>query len=60
MKEIAFIISAIAKNHMHVEHLHTRNSDRLDFHTVSVASLKAALELAFAAGREYERTSING
>jgi hypothetical protein len=59
MKEVAFTIATIAKNHMHVEHLHTRNSDRLDFHSVSVANLKAALEAAFAAGREYERTNTN-
>jgi len=60
MKEIAFTISAIAKNYMHIEYLHTRNSDRLDFHTVSVANIKAALEAAFVAGREYEHAKTNG
>lgn len=43
----------IAKSHLTFgETLDTRNSDSLDFHDCSVAQIRAALEAAFAAGRE--------
>lgn len=41
----------IARRHLHLETLETRNSDRLDFSDQGVASLKAALEAAFNAGK---------
>ena len=45
------ILTDIAqKNFSNVETLETRNSDSLDFHDVSVWSIKAALEDAFIAG----------
>jgi hypothetical protein len=44
------IIESIAKTHCQVETLESRNRDSLDFYEVSVWSLKAALEAAYAAG----------
>lgn len=45
-------LEAIAKKHLWIETLETRHSDRLDFHEVGVASLKAALQAAFEAGKK--------
>ncbi len=45
------IIEEIAKKHLFIETLETRNRDCLDFHEQSVASIKSALEAAFAAGQ---------
>jgi len=45
----------IAKTELGIETLETRHRDRLDFHEVSVASVKAALLAAFEAGRRSER-----
>ncbi len=44
------LIEQIAKKHINLETLKTRNSDSLDFHNVSVSSIKKALEEAFIAG----------
>ena len=41
----------IALDHLFVETLETRHSDRLDFHEVSVWGIKSALQAAFDAGR---------
>lgn len=44
-------IADIAATHLvGVETLETRNSDRLDFHDVSVATLRQALRAAYLAG----------
>jgi hypothetical protein len=43
-------LANIAQANLSIETLETRNSDRLDFHEVAVASLKAALEAAYLAG----------
>ncbi len=45
------LFAAIAKEHLNIETLETRNSDSLDFHDVSVWGIQAALEAAFAAGK---------
>lgn len=45
------ILAQIAAEKLGVETLETRNSDRLDFHDLSVASLRAALAAAYEAGR---------
>ena len=45
-------IADIAKSHLHLETLETRNSDGLDFHEMAVWSIKAALEAAHEAGRQ--------
>ena len=44
------ILTEIAARHLHIDTLAVQNSDRLDFHTVAVWTLQAALEAAFAAG----------
>jgi hypothetical protein len=41
----------IARSELNVETLETRNMDDLDFHEIGVASLKTALERAYAAGK---------
>ena len=43
-------IARIALEHCRIETLEERRSDRLDFHDVSVWSLKAALEAAYLEG----------
>ena len=50
------ILENIAKQHLFVETLETRHSDRLDFHDVSVWSIKAALEAAYLAGQQSQQT----
>lgn len=45
-------LQKIALDHLFIETLETRNSDRLDFHDVSVWGIKSALEAAFEAGRK--------
>ncbi|AGI69864.1 hypothetical protein OAN307_c45070 [Octadecabacter antarcticus 307] len=49
------LLLEIAAKHFHLETLETRNSDSLDFHDVSVWSIRAALEAAFAAGQATAR-----
>ncbi|WP_457650865.1 DUF6900 domain-containing protein [Profundibacter sp.] len=43
-------LASIAKKHLFIETIETRNSDSQDFHKVSVWGIKAALEAAYAAG----------
>jgi len=45
------IITKIAKEILDIETLQERKSDGLDFHEVSVWSLKEALEMAYKAGK---------
>lgn len=52
------IIFAIAQKHFNVDTLQTRNLDRLDFYDVSVASIKAALEDAYQAGKKEKQKKI--
>lgn len=44
------LLTDIAKKHLNIETLETRNSDGLDFHDVAVWSLKDALQEAYEAG----------
>ena len=44
-------LETIAKEHLFIETLETRNSDGLDFHEVSVWGVKKALEIAYELGR---------
>ena len=44
------LLAQIALDHLFIETLQTRNSDRLDFHDVSVWGVKSALQAAFDAG----------
>jgi hypothetical protein len=46
------ILDQIAKQALGLETLETRNSDRLDFHDLNVASIKAALLAAYRAGQQ--------
>ena len=39
-------------DHLFIETLETRNSDRMDFHEVSVWGVKSALMAAYEAGRQ--------
>ena len=55
MKPIEQLLTQIARQHLDVETLETRRSDRLDFHDVAVWSLKAALAAAYQAGVEQGR-----
>jgi hypothetical protein len=52
VKNMNELLTKIAGEMLNIETLETRNSDDLDFHEVSVWSLKKALEAAYAAGRE--------
>ena len=44
------LLAQIALDHLFIETLQTRNSDRLDFHEVSVWGVKSALMAAYQAG----------
>ena len=46
------VIDVIAEKKLGIASLEIRNSDRLDFYELSVASIKDALETAFKAGCE--------
>ena len=47
----ATTLTGIARQHLDIETLATRNSDRLDFHEHAVWAVRAALEAAYEAGR---------
>jgi hypothetical protein len=44
-------LAHIAREYLHIETLEIRGSDSLDFHDVSVWSVKAALQAAYQLGR---------
>lgn len=54
------IIELIALRKLGIRTLETRNSDRLDFHDLSVESIKEALETAMKAGIEIGLTIDKG
>ena len=51
-------LQTIATDHLFIATLETRNSDRLDFHDVSVWAVKAALQAAFKAGHQSRLTNL--
>lgn len=51
-KTLENLLQQIALDHLFIESLETRNSDRLDFHDVSVWAVKSALMAAYEAGRQ--------
>jgi len=51
-KDLDQQLQQIALDHLFIETLETRNSDRLDFHDVSVWAVKSALLAAYEAGRQ--------
>ncbi|MBU2763801.1 DUF6900 domain-containing protein [Acidithiobacillus caldus] len=54
-KDIDRQLQQIALDHLFIDTLETRNSDRLDFHEVSVWAVKSALVAAYQAGRQAAR-----
>jgi hypothetical protein len=46
------LLEKIALDHLFVDTLQTRHSDRLDFHEVSVWGIQSALQAAFEAGQQ--------
>jgi hypothetical protein len=54
-KDIDRQLQQIALDHLFIDTLETRNSDRLDFHEVSVWAVKSALMAAYQAGRQAAR-----
>lgn len=54
-KDIDRQLQQIALDHLFIDTLETRNSDRLDFHEVSVWAVKIALMAAYQAGRQAAR-----
>lgn len=51
-QKIELLLTKIALDHLFIETLVTRNSDRLDFHEVSVWGVKSALMAAYKAGQQ--------
>ena len=51
-KALDQLFQQIALNHLSIDTLATRHSDRLDFHEVSVWGIKSALLAAFDAGKQ--------
>jgi len=51
-KALENLLQLIALDHLFIDNLETRNSDRLDFHEVSVWGVKSALIAAYEAGRQ--------
>ena len=58
-KTLDQLFQQIALDHLFVDTLETRNTDRLDFHDVSVWAVKAALQAAFEAGQQSNLTNNN-
>lgn len=56
-KTLDQLFQQIALDHLFVDTLETRNSDRLDFHEVSVWGIKTALQAAFDAGSQAASTN---
>lgn len=54
-QQIDQLLTDIAKKHLNIETLETRNSDGLDFHDVAVWCLKDALQEAYGAGLSEKR-----
>lgn len=51
MQQLDTILSLIAQEHLDIDTLETRHSDRLDFHDIAVWRVKDALQAAFNAGQ---------
>lgn len=52
MRKIDELLTRIARRKLNIDSLKPQGSDRLDFHEVSVESLRDALEAAYKAGLE--------
>lgn len=53
-KKLEKLLTEIAKKHLAIDTLETRNADSLDFKEVSVWGVKEALIAAFEAGASYK------
>jgi hypothetical protein len=51
------LFTRIAREHLDIETLETRNMDSLDFHEVSVWEIRQALQAAFEAGQQTNKKS---
>ena len=51
-KTLDTLLQEIARKHLFIDTLETRNSDGLDFHDVSVWGVKSALMAAYEADRQ--------
>jgi hypothetical protein len=58
MKPMDKLFTDIAREHLFIETLETRKSDRLDFHDVSVSGVRDALSAAYQAGQR-EGTTLS-
>ena len=58
-EQLDCLLQSIAVEHLYIDTLNTRHSDRLDFHEVGVWNLKAALQAAFDAGRAEAANQAN-
>jgi hypothetical protein len=56
-KALETLLQQIALDHLFIETLETRNSDRMDFHEVSVWAVKSALMAAYEAGWQAAKQS---
>lgn len=56
-KTLDLLFQQIALDHLFIDTLETRHSDRLDFHEVSVWGIKSALLAAFDAGKQAASTT---
>lgn len=56
-KTLDQLFRQIALDHLFIDTLETRHSDRLDFHEVSVWGIKSALLAAFDAGKQAASTT---
>ena len=54
------LLEQIAREHLFVQTLQTQNSDRLDFHDVSVWGIEAALQAAYQAGLQAQTKKQQG
>lgn len=45
-------LAALARKHLRIETIETRNSDALDFHEIDVAGLKRLMIAVYSAGYE--------
>lgn len=54
-QQIDQLLTDIAKKHLNIATLKTRNSDSLDFHDVAVWPIKEALREAYEAGLSEKR-----
>jgi hypothetical protein len=56
-KTLDQLFQQIALDHLFIDTLETRHSDRLDFHEVSVWGIQSALLAAFDAGKKAASTT---